>query len=106
MHCFSENLDFANRCLSFSPSAKISFSWIVSFNSAKDIQETAKNIPLKNILAETDSPYLTPVPKRWKEENEPSFTKYVIDKIVDLRDEKEEVVREQIFINSLEVFGL
>lgn len=106
LHCFSENLEFANRCLEFSPNCMISFSWIVTFNSAKDIQATAKNIPLKNILVETDSPYLTPTPKRWKEENEPSFTKYVLEKIVDLREESKEDIEKQVLKNSLKVFNL
>jgi TatD DNase family protein len=42
----------------------ISFSGIVTFKNAKEVQETAKNINLKNILIETDSPYLTPTPFR------------------------------------------
>lgn len=106
LHCFSENLVFANKCLDFAPNCKISFSWIVTFNSAKEIQETAKNIPLKNILIETDSPYLTPVPLRWKEENEPFFVKYVLDKIIELRNEDEKQIKSQIYKNSLEVFWI
>jgi hydrolase, tatD family len=42
----------------------ISFSGILTFKNAIEIKETAKNIPLENILAETDSPYLTPMPFR------------------------------------------
>jgi len=84
-HCYSENLEYANKLIKFAPDCKISFSGIVTFKSAKDIQETAKNIDLKYILAETDSPYLTPTPLRGKEENEPVFTKYVIEKINELR---------------------
>jgi TatD DNase family protein len=63
-HCYSEDLDFALKLLEFSPNCKIGFSGVVTFKNAKEIQETAKNIPLKNILAETDSPFLTPVPYR------------------------------------------
>lgn len=106
LHCFSENLEFANKCLDFSPDCKISFSWIVTFNSAKNIMETAKNIPLKNILLETDSPYLTPAPFRWKEENEPAFVKYVLEKIIELRSENREVIENQIYQNSLDTFGI
>jgi tatD protein len=42
----------------------ISFSGILTFKNAIEIKETAKDIPLENILAETDSPYLTPMPFR------------------------------------------
>lgn len=105
-HCYSEDLYYANEILEFAPESYLSFSWIVTFNNAKDIQETARNIPIKNILAETDSPYLTPVPFRWKEENEPIFTKYVIEKIAELRWEKDEIIYEEIFKNSLRVFKI
>ena len=105
-HCYSENLEYAKKLLKLSPNCKISFSWIVTFKNAKYIQETAKSIPLKNILIETDSPYLTPTPFRWKEENEPSFIKYILEKIIELRDEDPEEIRKVIFENSKKVFNI
>ena len=105
-HCYSENLEYAKKLLKLSPNCKISFSWIVTFKNAKYIQETAKNIPLRNILVETDSPYLTPTPFRWKEENEPSFTKYVLEKIIELREEDSEEIKRVIFENSKKVFNV
>lgn len=105
-HCYSEDLEYAQKLLSFAPNAMISFSGIVTFKNAKNIQETAKNIPLKNILIETDSPYLTPDPFRWKEENEPSFIKYILKKIIELRNESSEVIKTTIFENSKTVFNI
>ncbi len=105
MHCFSENLDFANACLDFSPNAMISFSWILTFNSTKEIQETASKIPLKNILIETDSPYLTPTPFRWQE-NYPSYVQYVFEKLCSLRTESKEEIEKQVWENSLEIFKI
>ena len=105
-HCYSEDLDYAIKLIDFAPSCKISFSWIITFKNAFHIQETSKSIPLENIIAETDSPYLTPVPFRWKQENEPEFTKYVIEKIVELRSEGCEQIKKQIFENSLSIFWL
>ena len=104
VHCFSEDLSFAQACLDFAPNAMISFSGIVTFKSAKSVQETAQNIPLTNILIETDSPYLTPTPHRWKEENEPAFTKHVLDFIQDLRHESDEEIEKQIYENSVKFF--
>ncbi len=56
----------------------ISISGIVTFKSAKDLQETTKIIPLDRLLIETDAPYLAPVPKRGKP-NEPSYVKYTAE---------------------------
>lgn len=99
-HCFSEDLEFAKKLLDFAPNSMISFSGIITFKNAEKIRETAKNIDLKNILAETDSPFLTPVPFRAKQENEPIFTKYVIEEIAKLREENLDFVAENIFQNS------
>ena len=106
MHCFCEDLEYALKCIEFAPECKISFSWIVTFNSAKDIQETATKIPLKNIIIETDSPFLTPTPLRGKEENEPIFVQYVLDKIIELREESADEIKKTIFENSLEMFSI
>lgn len=105
-HCYSEDLNFAEKLLEFAPESKISFSWIVTFKNALEVQETAKKIPLKNILAETDCPYLTPTPFRWKEENEPIFTKFVIEKIAKLRSDNIDFISENIFENSKNFFNL
>ncbi|MDD3646560.1 MAG: TatD family hydrolase [Candidatus Gracilibacteria bacterium] len=105
-HCYSEDLEYAKKLLDLSPTAMISFSGIVTFKNAQDVQETAVNIPLENILAETDAPYLTPVPYRGKEENEPIFTEHVVEKIAELRGEDVEKVRKQIWQNSLRTFKI
>lgn len=100
LHSFSENLEFAKKILDFAPDSMISFSGVITFKNALEIKEVAKNISLKNILAETDSPYLTPVPYRWKQENEPIYTKYIIEEIAKLRNESLDFVAENIFKNS------
>ena len=105
-HCYSENLEYAQKLIALAPDCKISFSGIVTFKNAPDTHETAVHIPLKNILVETDAPYLTPVPYRGKEENEPGYTRYCLEKIIELRDEPRDEIIETIFRNSCEVFGL
>lgn len=105
-HCYSEDLDFAKKILDFSSQAKISFSGIVTFKNAENVRLTVKNIDLKYILAETDSPYLTPVPFRGKEENEPIFTKYIIEEIANLKQKNLDFVAEKIYKNSLDFFWI
>ena len=103
-HCYSEDLNYAKKLIGFSPNCKISFSWIVTFKNAASCLETAKYIALKNIIIETDAPYLTPVPLRGKEENEPELIRHILEKIIEVRNENRQDIESQIFENSLEVF--
>lgn len=105
MHCYSEDLEYAHKLLRFAPECMISFSWIVTFNSAKNTQETASKIPLKNILIETDSPYLAPAPFRGQE-NYPYLVEKVFDKICELRSESKEEIEKAIWDNSLGFYGV
>jgi TatD DNase family protein len=82
MHCFAEDWDTAQKALELN--FYISFSGIVSFNSAKELQEVAKLVPEDRFLIETDSPWLAPVPKRGRP-NQPAYVKYVAEKMADLR---------------------
>src|SRR3954466_9849244 len=70
IHCFTASAAFAERALELG--LYISLSGIVTFRNAKDLQETAKTIPLERLLIETDSPFLAPVPHRGKP-CEPAF---------------------------------
>ncbi|MBL4801218.1 MAG: TatD family hydrolase [Emcibacter sp.] len=76
IHCFTASRAFAEASLDLG--FYISISGIVTFNSAKDLQETTKIIPLDRLLIETDAPYLSPVPKRGKP-NEPSYVKHTAE---------------------------
>lgn len=82
MHCFTESLDVALACIEMG--FYISFSGIVTFKSAKDLQAVARAVPLERILIETDSPYLAPVPMRGKT-NEPGFVRFVAEYLADLK---------------------
>jgi TatD DNase family protein len=82
MHCFTESLDVARQAMDMG--FYISFSGIVTFKSAKDLQETCKQVPLDRMLIETDSPYLAPMPYRGKT-NEPAWVSKVGEFIADLK---------------------
>ena len=92
--------------LNYSEEAYIGFSWIITFKNAKWIQEAASKIPLERILIETDAPFLTPEPFRWKKINTSGYTKFVLDKIKDLRNEDPEIIEKQIYENSLKFYWL
>jgi TatD DNase family protein len=62
-----------------------SASGIITFNNSLDLQDTFKSIPIDNILIETDSPFLAPVPKRGKK-NEPSFIDFTATKLAEIKD--------------------
>ncbi|TFW11462.1 TatD family deoxyribonuclease [Massilia arenosa] len=83
MHCFTESLEVAEAALAMG--FYISFSGIVTFKSAKDLQAVARAVPLERILIETDSPYLAPVPFRGKM-NEPGFVMHVAEYLATLKD--------------------
>jgi TatD DNase family protein len=82
MHCFTEDLDMAEKAMALG--FYISFSGIVTFKNAHDLQSLVKKIPLEKILIETDAPYLTPDPYRGQP-NEPAFVSLVANKIAQLR---------------------
>jgi TatD DNase family protein len=68
-HCFSGDAALARRALELG--FYVSFSGIVTFPKAGSVRDAAAVVPLDRILAETDAPYLAPVPYRGKR-NEPS----------------------------------
>lgn len=82
MHCFTETLAMAEQAIALG--FYISFSGIVTFKNAKELQAVAQAVPLERMLIETDSPYLTPMPYRGKL-NHPEYVRYVAEKIAELR---------------------
>lgn len=83
----------------------ISFSGVVTFKKALDVQEAAQVVPIDRLLVETDAPYLAPMPYRGKR-NEPGYTRYVVEKIAELRQMSFEEVAKQTYINAEKLFNL
>ncbi|MDZ7804985.1 TatD family hydrolase [Thiohalophilus sp.] len=101
MHCFVEDWETAKKALDLN--FYISFSGIVTFKSARELQEVAKNVPADRYLVETDSPYLAPVPYRGKS-NQPAWTRHVAEFISGLRETQVETIAEQTTNNYFELF--
>lgn len=103
MHSYSGSLEMAERFIKLGMT--ISFSGVVTFKKALDVQEAATHLPLDKILVETDAPYLAPVPKRGRE-NKPAYTRYVVEKIAELRGLSVEEIAQATYDNAVRVFGL
>lgn len=83
-HCFTGDVALARQALDLG--FYVSFSGIVTFRRAAEIREAAAIVPADRLLAETDCPYLAPVPHRGKR-NEPAWVAYVLDVLAEVRGE-------------------
>ena len=81
-HCFSGSVEFMQECVK--QGWYIAIGGVVTFKNAVKMKDVAKAVPLDKLVLETDSPYLTPVPFRGKE-NSPAYVKYVVEEVANLR---------------------
>lgn len=104
LHCFTEGPEFADHMLDLG--FHISFSGIVTFPKAGDIQETARRLPLDRILVETDAPFLAPVPYRGRiKRNEPRYVRETAGFLAELRNIAPDELCEQTRRNFTACFG-
>jgi TatD DNase family protein len=82
MHCFTESAEVARAAIEMG--FFVSFSGIVTFKNARELQGVAASLPLQRLMIETDAPYLAPVPYRGRV-NEPSFVPHVAAKLAELQ---------------------
>jgi TatD DNase family protein len=102
MHCFTEDWAMAQAALDLG--FYISFSGIVTFKNAHELQEVAQKVPLNRMLIETDCPYLAPIPFRGKP-NQPAYVKYTAAFIAELRGLDFETLAEATTQNFMDLFG-
>jgi TatD DNase family protein len=103
MHCFTESLEVAEAAMEMG--FYISFSGIVTFKSAKQLQAVALKVPLERMLIETDSPYLAPVPHRGKM-NEPGLVRHVGEFLARLKQVSHEQLAAQTTNNFFNLFNV
>ena len=101
-HCFTGDLKLARQALELG--FYVSFSGIVTFRRADEIREAAKLVPAERLLAETDSPYLAPIPHRGRR-NEPAWVGRVIEVLAETRQETPEDVTAATSRSFAELFG-
>lgn len=103
MHCFSGSVEFAKECIK--QGWYLALGGVVTFKNAIKMKDVAREIPLENLLLETDSPYLTPVPYRGKE-NQPAYIKYVAEEIAKIKELSFEDIANITTKNAERIFGI
>lgn len=103
IHCFGGNLEQAKKFIDLG--FYIGFTGIITFKNAKELQEIARQIPLEKILIETDAPFLAPEPYRGQK-NEPTYVRYIAQKIADLKELTFEKVEKTTYENTSKLFKL
>ena len=103
LHCFSQSAEMAKKYIELG--GKLAFGGTLTFKNAKSSPEIVKQTDIKDILIETDSPYLTPEPFRGKRNN-PTYVKYVAEKIAEIKDMSFEEVARITYDNAVEFYGI
>jgi len=102
MHCFSDSLEMMKEYQKLG--YFISFTGVVTFKNANKVKSNAINVDLDKIMIETDSPYLTPVPFRGKD-NQPAYVCYVGKYIAELREMEIEDLQQHLINNYQRFMG-
>jgi TatD DNase family protein len=103
LHCYSEDYAYAERALELN--LYISFAGNVTYRNARNLHETARQIPPERMLIESESPFMVPAAYRGKR-NKPSYLKETAAFVAELRDMPVEEMAERLYQNSLTIFGL
>jgi len=101
LHCFSSGQPLAE--LAVRHDMMVSFSGILTFSKAREVQDSAKALPMENLLVETDAPYLAPVPLRGKR-NEPSYVAHTAAFLAKLKEVSVAEITERTTQNFLTLF--
>lgn len=81
----------------------MSFTGVLTF--AREYDDVVRYLPLEKIMAETDAPYVAPIPYRGKR-NEPAYVVETVQAIARIREQSEETIRKALLENSIRVFGV
>lgn len=104
MHCWSGSPEETQLFLDLG--FYVSFSGIVTFKNALQVQASAQMVPDERLLIETDCPFLSPVPRRGERRNQPAYVRYVAEQVAKLRQVSVEAIAAQTTANACRLFGL
>lgn len=103
IHCYSGSIEWAKEVIKLG--FLISFTGVVTYPNASNIQDVAKWVDMDKFMVETDSPFLTPVPFRGKKNN-PSLTKYTLEYIAKLKNKNTQEIDKNTTNNAIKLFNL
>ncbi|MCD6122408.1 MAG: TatD family hydrolase [Spirochaetales bacterium] len=103
LHCYSEDYEYAKKALELN--LYISFAGNVTYRNARNLHDTAKNIPIERLVIESESPFMVPSVYRGKR-NRPAYIVETAKYIANLRDIEIDELTETLFKNSCRLFGL
>lgn len=103
IHCFGEDFSVAKRYLDLG--FFLGIGGLVTFKNAEKLKETVKKVGLENIVLETDSPYLAPVPYRGKL-NQPAYVKHIAEYLAELLSVSVEEVDKITTQNAKKVYKI
>ncbi len=103
LHCYSEDWNYAQTALELN--LYISFAGNVTYRNARNLHDTAKNMPLNRILIESESPFMVPAAYRGQR-NKPSYLVETAKFVADLRGMPVEEFCEAVYENSRTLFGI
>ncbi|MCA9225355.1 MAG: TatD family hydrolase [Planctomycetales bacterium] len=104
MHSFTGDLTLAQACLELG--LYISFAGMVTYKKSDELRQIAAAIPADRLLLETDSPYLSPHPKRGHRPNEPALLAHTADCLADVRGVSVEQLAAETTANARRLFRL
>ena len=103
IHCFAGSKEFAKKLIDIN--CYISVSGIITFKNSTELADVVSSIPIENLLVETDSPYLAPVPYRGKS-NEPSYIVHTVERLSQIKNVSNEYVMSNTTNNFKKLFKL
>ncbi len=105
-HCYSENAAYAKQCLNAGLNVYFSFAGNLTYRNARNLHETALNVPVDRILIETESPFLIPAEYREKKRTMPAYLPSTARFLAEMLDMDLEKLADQLWKNSCTIFNL
>jgi TatD DNase family protein len=101
IHSFTSGPELAKKAIELG--FYLGFNGIITFKNAQNVRDIVNLCPLDRLLLETDSPFLTPVPHRGKE-NSPKNIPYILEKIAEIKNVTPQVIEQACYKNSIDLF--